>query len=154
MALMRYYDPFREIEEMQSRLNNIFEESIGQSNQPGLQTPVSDVYLDEKEENIVVEAHLAGYEEDDIDIDIENGALNIRAEHSEKESDKKKGRKYIVRESSSGFYRRIGLPKNVETENIKAHFEDGVLRVEVPMKDLPKPKKIAIEKPKGKKSKA
>ncbi len=146
MALINYYDPFKELENMQNRLNSIFEESMSHPSGAGLSVPVSDVYLDNEEKNIVVEAHLPGYREDEIDIDIENGALNIRAERNEKHDQEKEGRKYIVRESSSSFYRRVGLPKNVETKNISAQFDDGILKVNVPVKDLPQPKKIAIGK--------
>lgn len=150
MALIRYNDPFnRGVRSPFQELESLFDEALGAPAQPGLTTPVSDVYLDENEENLVVEAHLPGYEEDDIEVEVDEGALLIRAERSQKDTDKKKGRKYIVRESSSSFYRRIGLPQNVEEDKINANFEDGVLKVTVPMQELPKPKKVNIEKGKG-----
>lgn len=149
MALIRYNDPFRSIGSIRD-LEDWFEEvlrgPVSTMTQTSLTTPVADIYLDDKEENLVVEAHMPGYNEDDIDIDVENGRLNIRAEHSEKESDKKKGRKYVVKESSSSFYRQVGLPKNADADKISADFDDGILKVTIPMKDLPKPKKIAVGK--------
>jgi len=154
MVLARYNDPtrggspFRELEEL---FDEAFRTPLRPLSQTALTTPVADIYLDDKEENLVVEAHMPGYSEEDIDTDIENGVLNIRAEHSEKETDKKKGRKYVVRESSSSFYRQVGLPKNADADKVSAHFADGVLKIRIPMKELPKPKKIAIEKGKGKK---
>lgn len=72
----------------------------------------------------------------------ENGALVISAERHEKEEDK--GKQYVVRESSSSFYRRIALPKEADAEKIEAHLDDGVLRVRVPLTPLPEPKKISI----------
>lgn len=154
MAILRYNDPFK-LSDPFRELEDIFNETLKGSSrtlsQPALNTPVSDVYLDDKEENLVVEAHLPGYSEDDVEVNIEGGVLNIRAEHSDKETDKKKGRKYVVRESSSSFFRQLGLPKNSDADNISAHFEDGILKVTVPMKELPKPKKVAISKGKSKK---
>ena len=144
MALIRYNNPFRELE-------SLFDEALNTQGQPSLSTPVSDVYLDDSEENMIVEAHLPGYEEDDVDIEIDEGALTIRAERSEKDSEENKGRKYIVRESSASFFRRIGLPQNVEEDSISAEFENGVLKIHIPMQELPKPKKVSIEKGKGSK---
>ena len=145
MALARYNNPFRELE-------SLFDEAFSSQSQPTLSTPVSDVYLDDSEENMVIEAHLPGYDEDDVDIEIDEGALTIRAERSEKETEENKGRKYIVRESSSSFFRRIGLPQNIDEEKINAEFDEGVLKIHVPMQELPKPKKVNIEKRKtGKK---
>lgn len=150
MALIRrgYDNPFRELEDLQDRfLSNVLgDDSFTRPMQPGLATPTSDVYVDGNNENMVVEAHLPGYNEDNVEVNVEDGALNIRAEKTERDTDEKKDRKYIVRESAASFFRRIGLPKNVETDNISAEFDDGVLKVTVPMKELPKPKKVAIEK--------
>ncbi|MEX0934247.1 MAG: Hsp20/alpha crystallin family protein [Candidatus Saccharimonadales bacterium] len=145
-ALIRHDNPFREIEEMQDRLSKVFNEAWSSSTQGSLNIPAADVYLGEDEKNLIVETQLPGYSEDDVDISIDNGALSIRAEHSEKSTDKKKGRKYIVQESSSSLYRRVGLPKNVDADKIKANFEDGILKITAPMKDLPQPKKVAIER--------
>lgn len=139
MALIRYgNNPFRELE-------SLFDDVFTSQQQPALTTPVSDVYLDENEENLLVEAHLPGFDENDVEVEVDDGALTIRAEKSEKDEDERKGRKYIVRESTSSFFRRIGLPQNVEEDKIAAEFDDGVLRVTVPMQELPKPKKVNIE---------
>jgi HSP20 family protein len=50
-----------------------------------------------------------------------------------------------VRESSSSLYRRIYLPERANADAIKAKFDDGMLKVTVPFKELPEPKSIAIE---------
>lgn len=105
--------------------------------------PTTDVYT-EDDKRLIVESHLPNFEEKDIDIHIDNGALVIQAEKHEKETDKKK--KYVVRESSSSFYRRIQLPQVADKDAIDANMKDGVLTVTVPFKELPAPKKIAISK--------
>lgn len=107
----------------------------------GVNLPTTDVYTNDDKE-MVIEAHLPNYGQDDIDIHMENGALVISAEKHEKEEDKKK--KYVVRESSSSFYRRVMLPERADEDGIQAHMEHGVLKVTIPFKELPQPKKIAI----------
>lgn len=102
----------------------------------------TDVYT-EDEKQLTVESHLPNFDEKDVDVSIDRGYLTIRAEKHEKDEDKKK--KYVVRESSSSFYRRIQLPEQADAENIDAHMENGVLKVVVPFKELPAPKKIAIK---------
>jgi HSP20 family protein len=106
----------------------------------GVNIPTTDVYI--KDNQLNVEAHLPHFEQDDVNIQVEDNALAISAERHEKEEDKDK--KYVVRESSSSFYRRIALPERADTDKIEAHLDDGVLKVRVPLTPLPEPKKITI----------
>ena len=106
----------------------------------GVNIPTTDVYT--KDNALVVEAHLPNFEQDDINIQVDDGSLIVSAERHEKEEDKDK--KYVVRESSSSFYRRIALPKRADAEKIEAHLDEGVLKVKVPLTPLPEPKKVAI----------
>lgn len=85
---------------------------------------------------------MPNFEQDDVNIQVEDNALVISAERHEKEEDKDK--KYVVRESSSSFYRRIALPERADMDSIEAKLDDGVLKVSVPLTPLPEPKKIAI----------
>lgn len=145
MALIKW-DPFAELNALHDQLNQAFNDNFGRV---ASHAPVTDVYS-ENEKQLTAEIHLPGFDEDDVNIDCHEGALEISAQHHEKEEDKKQ-RKYLLRESSSSFYRRIGLPKQADEGHIKATFKDGVLKVVVPFKELPKPKKIAIEGGKKKK---
>ena len=103
--------------------------------------PTTDVYM-EDDKQLIVEAHLPNFDNKDIDVNVDGNALVISAEKHEQEKDKNK--KYVVRESSSSFYRRIQLPKAADTDKIEGDMKDGVLKVVVPFKELPAPKKIAI----------
>ena len=107
----------------------------------GVAMPTTDVYT-EGDRQLVVEAHLPNFDENDITISIDEGALIVQAEKRQKEEDSEK--KYMVRESSSSFYRRISLPERADEESIEANFTNGVLKVVVPFKELASPKKIAI----------
>lgn len=137
MANLVKYDPFADLAALQRQFfgNDWFSPFKGGN------IPTTDVYTDEN--NLVVEAHLPNFEQEDIDIQIDEGALVISAERHEKEEDKK--RKYVVRESSSSFYRRIQLPDRADADKIDAHLDNGILKVTVPLTPLPEPKRIEVK---------
>ncbi len=132
------FDPFAEMQALQKQFfgDDWFVPA------KSLQLPTTDVYT-EDDKQLIVEAHLPNFEESDIDVQVDNSVLEIHAERHEQEKDKKK--KYVVRESSSSFYRRLRLPSTADKEAISANVKDGVLKVVVPLKQLPAPKKIAIK---------
>lgn len=137
------YDPFAELAALQRQL---FDDSWPTA-MKSVSLPTTDVYTNNDKE-LVVEAHLPHFEDKDVSVEVEHGVLTVRAEKHEREEDKSK--KYVVRESSSSFYRSIHLPERADAGNIAAHLEDGVLKVTVPFKELPAPKKIAISAKKKK----
>lgn len=140
MAIVRF-DPFAELNALHEQVNSLFNDSFGSTGGRGRMLPATDVYSDDKQ--LTVEAHLPNFDEKDISVNLSDGVLEVKAEHQEKEESK--DRKYLLRESSSHFYRRIALPKNVDEGKIEASFDKGVLKVSVPYKELPAPKKIAIK---------
>lgn len=145
MTKLTKYDPFGELRALQRH----FFGDDWLTPLASVNVPTTDVYTSNDEKELVVEAHLPNFDQDDIDIHVEDGALVIQAEKHEKEEDKKK--KYVVRESSSSFYRRIQLPERADADDVEAHMEDGVLKVMIPLTPLPEPKKISV---KSKSSKA
>lgn len=136
MSNLTRWDPFAELSALQKQ----FFGDDWMAPFKGINIPTTDVYT--KGNQLIVEAHLPNFEQDDINIQVEDGALVVSAQRHEKEEDKDK--KYVVRESSSSFYRRIALPQRADAEKIDAHLDDGVLKVVVPLTPLPEPKKIAI----------
>jgi HSP20 family protein len=136
MSSLTKWDPFAELSALQKQ----FFGDDWMSPFKGVNIPTTDVYT--KDNQLMVEAHLPNFEQKDVNIQVENNALVISAERHEKEEDKNK--KYVVRESSSSFYRRISLPDRADADKIEASLDDGVLKVAVPLTPLPEPKKIAI----------
>lgn len=145
MVNLTKWDPFQEMDDLRRQ---VFGDNFVMSNL-GMSLAPTDVYV-EDENALIVEAQLSGFDEKDVDISVHEGSLEIHAEKKEHEEDKKK-RKYIMRESYASFHRNIVLPKNADTGKVEAHFENGVLKVIVPFKALPKPKKIAIKPKKNRK---
>lgn len=132
------FDPFAELASLQKQF---FGDDL-LSPLKGINIPTTDVYT--KDNELVVEAHLPNFGQDDVDISIDGGALTIQAQRHEQSEDKSK--KYVVRESSSSFYRRIQLPERANEDGVRAELNDGILHVVVPLTPLTEPKKIAIGK--------
>jgi HSP20 family protein len=125
-------------------LDNIFNNFFSQAALPVAEAmPVTDIYTDD-DNKLVTEVHLPGFSKDDVDISINDSSLEIKGSKQDKEEKQDKKRTYMIRQSSSQFFRRIALPKEADANKVKADFKDGILRVEVPFKALPKAKKVAI----------
>lgn len=142
--LMRW-DPFRDLNSMHRQLDDMFSGFWG-SSLPSVTSalPAMDVYT-EGDKHLVAEVQAPGFTKDDIEVSVDNDSLEIRGKKEEKEETGDKKRSYMVRQSSSNFYRRVRLPKHADSAKVDAHFENGILKVIVPFKELPQPKKIAIK---------
>lgn len=144
-GLSRWDDPFSGLTSLHSQLDDMFNSFFSTPAAVAASMPAMDVYTDD-DKQLVAEVQIPGFSKDDIDISVHDGVLEIKGEKHEKEEDKdKKKRNYMVRESSASFYRRIALPKVADGDKVEAHFDGGLLKVTVPFKELPKPKKIAIK---------
>ena len=138
MSNLAKYDPFAELNALQKQ----FFGDDWMTSIKGVNIPTTDVYVKDDKE-LIVEAHLPKFVEDDVNIEVDHNSLVIQAEKHEKEEDKSK--KYVVREASSSFYRRIQLPERAEVDKIEAHLDDGILKVKVPLIPIQKPKKIEVK---------
>ena len=126
--------------QLDDMFNNFFTGLPGPARLQGV--PAMDIYS-EDDKQLVAEIQTPGFTKDDVEVNVHNGVLEIKGEKHAKEEDKKgKKRSYMVRESHQSFYRSIGLPKYADSDKIDAEFTDGVLKVTVPFKELPQPKKI------------
>lgn len=104
---------------------------------------VPSVDVKEEEKEYLIEADLPGFSEKDVDLKVENHILHISSNKEEKKEDKND--KYLLKERySTSFERRFSLPEDINEDEIKARFENGVLSVSLPKKEIEKPKKIAI----------
>lgn len=143
--IVRWDDPFAGLTSLHSQLDDIFNNYLTMpAVHTQFSTPAMDVYS-EDDKHLVAEVHAPGFTKDDVEVNVHNGVLEIKGEKHEQEEDKKgKKRSYMVHESHASFYRRLVLPDYADTNNVDAHFDNGVLKVTVPFKELPKPKKVSI----------
>ena len=103
------------------------------------------INISEDEKSYQIDAELPGVKKENIAIDYSKDLLTIRAEKKEQTEDKKKN--YHRVESCYGeFLRSVQIPKSIDYENVKAKFEDGVLKIELPKSKEDKTKnRITIE---------
>ena len=103
------------------------------------------VNLKETEKGFEVELAAPGLQKDDFIIEVHNQILTISSEKKEEKEEKDEKGNYTRREFNySSFRRSFTLPESVNTENINATYENGVLRLTLPKKEeaLPKPKRL------------
>jgi HSP20 family protein len=89
-----------------------------------------DVY--QEDNKYVVEVDLPGYKKDEINMSFNNDLLTIKAEHTEEK--KEDNKKYIYRSRSQSMFTRQIRFNNIDHTNIDAKFEEGVLKVVLPIK--------------------
>lgn len=128
----RSFDPFRQMEEMQRAM-------FGQK-PSGFRADVIS-----KEDEFVIEAELPGFKKEDISLDIEDDVLTIKAVHQNEESEEDEKKNYIRRERFYGSYTRCFDVSNINVEEIKAEYNDGILSLALPKKVPEKPKARHLE---------
>jgi HSP20 family protein len=142
--VMRFRDPLKGISSLQRQMDDMFDNLMSRNWPMALgNMPTMDVYANGDKE-LVAEVHAPGFTKDNIEVNINEGVLEIRGEKKEEAKDKQK-KSYMVQESSSSFYRRMVLPRHADADKVDANFENGILKVIVPFKELPKPKKVDIK---------
>ena len=90
--------------------------------------------IKETPEEYVLHAELPGVKKEDINIDYDNNYLTISATKNTDSKEKKEN--YLRRERSYGSVSRGFYINNVNKEAIKAKFDNGVLNIELPKKEL------------------
>lgn len=92
---------------------------------------------------LVVRASLPGFKKEDIDVQIHNGVLTIKAEHTE-ESETNAEQFYRKERRVGSVSRRVALPGVVSEAKANAELKDGVLVLRVPLAEAARPKRIAV----------
>ena len=151
MAITRYAvrrptSPWRDLEEVSNRLSRLFDESpLSTGTNGGNWIP--SVNVEESKEELLLTAELPGMTDEDIAIEMENNVLTISGEKDEERTEGDEERRYHLWERRYGtFQRSFTLPRSVQADGIRAHFDKGVLRIHLPKAAEAKTRKIAIEK--------
>ncbi|OUJ18343.1 Molecular chaperone HSP20 family, IbpA [Methanonatronarchaeum thermophilum] len=140
------WDPFREIQRMRERMEDIFEEIEDEGLQQTRGTTAFKPFVDviEHEDKVIVTADLPGVEKEGIKINITENILTISATREKEKETEEKG--YVKRERNIGkFQRKVKLPTKVDEENAEATFKNGVLEIKLPKKEEETGKEIQIQ---------
>ncbi len=97
--------------------------------------------ISETDKEFIVELAAPGMNKNDFHVDVDNNLLEIKVEKEEKANIEKA--QYTRREYDySAFYRSFNLPETIQADNIKAEYENGILRVHLPKAEIAKKKPI------------
>lgn len=97
--------------------------------------------IEETEKGFLVSMDLPGMKEEEIKVDFADHVLKISGER--KRETKSEDGSYLER-SHGSFSRSFSLPENIKSEAISAHYENGVLKIEIPKNELASPKSFKI----------
>ena len=146
---LTHWEPFREFSTMQdriNRMNRLFRESYSpEGPEEALTTtsfaPPVDIYEDEH--NITLKMEAPGIDEKDIDVRVEGNTLTVHGERKLEKDEKEENYRRIERQYGS-FTRSFTLPSSVDSGQVSAHFDKGVLKISLAKKVEAKPKQIKI----------
>ncbi|MHC4925632.1 MAG: Hsp20/alpha crystallin family protein [Planctomycetota bacterium] len=152
MAITRYtvrnpaLSPWRDLEDVSNRLAAFFEDSpLSTGTNGGTWIPA--VNVEETADALLLSAELPGLSEDEVSIELENNVLSISGQKAEERTEGDEERRYHLWERRYGtFQRSFTLPRTVKGDDIRAHFEHGILRITMPKVPEAKGRKIEIQK--------
>ena len=146
MTLVRW-DPFRDVAELQNRINRMFDESFAGSRNPDDEValrvwrPAVDIY--ETDSGIVIDVELPGVGKEAVAVEVKDDVLTLKGERTASPHINEDN--YYRRERLYGPFRRsFTLHHNIQPALIKATFKDGVLQIEIPRPVEEQPKQITV----------
>ena len=145
MTVLTRWDPFRELYSLQNRMSRLFEEQYGSRGEEALTAgafvPPVDIYEDEH--SIQLKLEVPGIEEKDLDVKVENNVLTVSGERKFEKEEKEENFRRVERRYGS-FSRSFTLPNTVNTDDITADYNNGVLSVRLAKRAEAKPKQIKV----------
>ncbi len=147
--LVRRYDPISsDMMSLRDMMDRLVESAFvsptqWMTNGANFDTPAIDVA--ENPDGYVIKAALPGWKPENVDVTFENGVVTLKGEVKEETEQRDENAKYHCREiRHNSFMRRVALPTEIETDKVKAEFENGVLVLTMPKAEVVKPKQIKI----------
>jgi HSP20 family protein len=143
-TINRWEQPFRGATTLQEQINRVLGDVLGRTGEESNLTPwAPEVDIYETENELVVKADLPDVNPQDLDIRVANNNLTIRGER--KFDNKVNADNYLRIERSYGsFSRSFSLANSVNSEAIKADYQNGVLTLSIPKREEAKPKQIKV----------
>ncbi|HWR36595.1 MAG TPA: Hsp20/alpha crystallin family protein [Clostridia bacterium] len=147
MAMLTRWEPFREISTLQERMNRLFNQQYGSGmgSEDSLTAtafmPPVDVYEDEH--SVQLRMEVPGIDEKDIHIQLENNVLTVSGERKFEKDEKEDNFRRVERRYGN-FSRQFMLPNTVNSEDVKADYDKGLLKIRLGKRAEAKPKQIKI----------
>jgi HSP20 family protein len=155
MALVRFrpygqaVDPFRDLGDIQSEVNRLFDNFFGRPTQQQGGTGMERVWapavdMHETKDDLVLTMEVPGVRDKDVAVSITGDLLSIKGERRF-EHDVKEQQLLHVERAYGKFERLVQLPIPVQADKVKASYRDGILEVRLPKTEEIKPKEIKVD---------
>lgn len=131
------HDPFQHL--------RLFEDAVTRMmNEPRTARPWSPaVDIFENENELVLKADLPDISPEEIDVQVENQTLTIKG-HRKFEQQTGKGGYHRIERSYGSFVRTFAVPSTVDTQNVAADYNNGVLTIKLHKKEAAKPRQVKV----------
>jgi HSP20 family protein len=143
MAITRWRNPALELDRMQHRMQQVFDDVFRTRFLTEEMPWIPSVQMTETDGSIEITAELPGVGKEDVGVDLENNVLTIHGEKKEEKEEKEKER-YLYERYYGSFQRSFALPTPVDENKVVANFKNGVLKVHLEKTAEAKGKKIPI----------
>src|SRR3979411_238384 len=134
MTVLTRWEPFRDFSTLPDRMNReSYNNEAGRDDSLTTSSfaPAVDVYEDEH--SVTLKIEVPGIDEKDIDVRIENNTLVVHGERKIEKEEKEENYRRVERQYGS-FTRTFTLPNTVDTENVSATYDKGVLKIKLAKK--------------------
>ena len=153
MNLMKRRNPGYSLQDFRDEMDRMIEDTFGDfgiiQERPFKEDMVwrPAVELNEQNGNYLLKAELPGVNKDNIEIDIKEDEVFLKAKTEKHEEKEEKGKIFRSEFRYGEFERKIPLPSMVNSDEAKAEFKDGILTITIPKskKEEEKAKKLKIE---------
>jgi HSP20 family protein len=150
MTVLTRWDPFRELSTLQNRMSRLFEEQYGSGREESLTAgafvPPVDIYEDEH--SIQLKLEVPGIDQKDLDVKVENNFLTVSGERKFEKEEKEENFRRVERRYGS-FTRSFTLPNTVNSEDVSADYNAGILKITLGKRAEAKPKQIKVNSGEG-----
>ncbi|MEG4407469.1 Hsp20/alpha crystallin family protein [Microcoleus sp. MON2_D5] len=128
--LMRYWQPFTEIETIREQLDKVFDQRAAtRDNSEAAWMPALE--LVDAGDNFVLKAQLPGIDPKDVDVQVTREAISISGERRYENTEEKP--RYVRSEFRYGkFHRVLPLPAHIQNDSVQAECKDGILTLTLP----------------------
>ncbi len=136
------WESFDLLSDLQTDLNRVFNRSLTRPEWGKSFSPVVEVR--EEADHYTVHADLPGLQKEDFSISVENNRLTLKGERKAEKETQEKGYHYSER-SYGSFSRVMDFATDIQADQVKAAYKNGVLEVTLPKSEKSKPKLVQVE---------
>ena len=134
------WEPWTEINRLSREMDRLFARGVNGQSADTTRFPLLNLWEDN--DNVYAEAELPGFQLSDLEIYVTGNQLTLKGE---RQAPKHESGTWHRRERGYGqFMRIIELPSDINADNVRAEFKNGVLMVTLPKSEAVKPRRIEI----------